>query len=166
MNRFSLLINLILLTFSSYSQPQGKYFDDAINENNYITFYSDSTFKFRMMYHTMSEIACGKYYMIKDTIFFTYLSDMRNSSCNTEGVSVNDHYDSSMVVFRPNKLFYKDQKLYKFENGKIKNKVQFPSKHKPAKCWGYHRKYFLFGPYVKKDVHYMVHESKVKWKKC
>jgi hypothetical protein len=88
---------------------------------------------------------------------------MRDTSCNNE-ISSDVHFDSTLKYSRPIKLFYKDQKLYQIEEGRVKNKVE--SERKPPKAWGYHRKYLLFGPYVKKDVYYMITESQVKWNKA
>ena len=152
-------LTLLLPVLSVRQGLKGKYINDYYNQDNYIIFNTDSTFKYRFEYHVMHDISCGTYRLKNDTIYLFYETDIRDTMCNKEiDISM---YDSAVKIFRPNKLFYKDQKLYKFEDGKILNRIEI-DKRQP-KAWGYHRKYLLFGPYVKKDIYYMITESQVKW---
>jgi hypothetical protein len=163
------LLILIIIPTLSFGQPQlsQKFINDAINENNYIVFNSDSTFKYRFSYHLFHDISCGRYRVINDTLFLYYETDLRDTNCNKE-IDAQTHFDTGVLAFRPNKLFYKDEKLYKIEKGEIVYKTE---KFQPD--WGvpkssrkyYRRKYFLFGPLVSKTkkTHYMTVASKVKW---
>ncbi|HEX8331011.1 MAG TPA: hypothetical protein VF622_00245, partial [Segetibacter sp.] len=69
-----LLCLIILIPTFSIAQIrlQERFVRDAINENNYIDFNHDSTFKYRLAYHTFHDISCGDYKVIKDTIFLYY----------------------------------------------------------------------------------------------
>jgi len=156
----------------SFSQPKlnEKFVNDAYNENNYLIFFPDSTFKYRLAYHLFHDISCGQYKTINDTILLLYKSDLRDTVCNNE-VDAATHFDSSLFVLRPTKLFYKDNKLYKMENGKIVYKTEkFEPDWKIPKSSRkyYYRKYWIFGHLVSKThrTYYMVVASKAKWKKA
>jgi hypothetical protein len=161
------LMNIIIILFLSvftYGQgkPMGKYINDALNEKNYIIFNPDSTFKFRYSVCLTHDIACGKFEMHNDTIFLHYITDMRDTCCNKE-IDADFHYDSTLAYIRPEKLFYNNERLYTFEEGKINNTAILNTK--PPRSWGYHRRFILFGPYIKHDIYYMITETQVKWKK-
>jgi hypothetical protein len=94
-----------------------KFVNDSYNENNYLIFYLDSTFKYRLAYHLFHDISCGQYRTINDTIFLFYRSDLRDTVCNKE-VDAAPHFDNSLFASTPNKLFYKDNKLYKITTDK------------------------------------------------
>ncbi len=155
---------IFILFFASvtYGQggPSGKYINDCLNEYNYIIFNSDLTFKYRYAVCLTQDIACGQFEMHNDTILLHYLTDMRDTCCNKDNEAV---YDSSINLPRPDKLFYKNEKLYEFKDGKVKSKVVVDSR--PSKFTEYHRKYLLFGKFVIEDAYYMITESKVKWGK-
>jgi hypothetical protein len=162
MKKTLIILSFVISNFSfGQTSPIGKYINDDINENNYLIFYSDSSFKYRYLQSLMSDIACGIYSFQKDTILLFYLSDMRDTMCNEEMIDAKIHYDSTLE--RPNKLFYYNDKLYLIRDDEIVRKVV--TKTKPPKSWGFHKKYFLFGPYINNDAYYMITESKVKWKK-
>ncbi|MBX9838056.1 MAG: hypothetical protein K2X69_07030 [Silvanigrellaceae bacterium] len=168
----SLLFIFIVIPTLSFGQPKlnEKFVNDSYNENNYLIFYPDSTFKYRLAYHLFHDISCGKYKTINDTIFLFYQSDLRDTVCNKE-VDAATHFDSSLFALRPVKLFYNDNKLYKIEKGQIVDRTE---KFEPD--WGipkssrkyYHRKYWLFGHLVSntKQTYYMVVASKAKWVKA
>ncbi len=158
------IILYLFISFSTYGQInlRGKYIDDSLNEYNYLIFNLDSTFKYRYAFSLMHDIACGEYKINKDTILLYYLTDMRDTCCNKE-LDVAFHYNSSISLPRPSKLFYRNEKLYMIENGKVINKLTMNSR--PQKSWGFHRKYIIFGEFVKNDAYYMIPESKVKWRK-
>jgi hypothetical protein len=156
-----LILFVFLATFAlGQGKPVGKYINDGYNENNYLIFNSDSTFKYRLAYCLTHDIACGKYKIHNDTILLYYLTDMRDTCCNKE-IDAKIHYDSTVTLSRPVKLFYENEKLYMFNEGKVEKKMVMESK--PPKSWGYHRKYLIFGQYINNDVYYMITESKVKW---
>ena len=168
----SLLFIFTIIPTLSFGQPKlnEKFVNDAYNENNYLIFYPDSTFKYRLAYHLFHDISCGKYKTINDTIFLLYQSDLRDTVCNKE-VDAATHFDSSLFALRPAKLFYKENKLYKIEKGQI---VYRTEKFEPD--WDipkssrkyYHRKYWLFGHLVSNTnwTYYMVIASKAKWVKA
>ena len=162
--RIGQTILFLFTTCFSYGQvgPSGKYINDGLNENNYIIFNSDSTFKYRFAVCLTHDIACGQYKMHNDTILMHYLTDMRDTCCNKD-IDADFHYDSSVNLTRPSKLFYKNEKLYDIENGKVRSKVVLDSR--PQKFSRYNRKYLFFGKFVNDDAYYMITESKVKWKK-
>ena len=141
-----------------------KFINDAFNEKNYLIFHSDSTFKYRLAYHLFHDISCGQYKVVNDTIFLFYKTDLRDTICNTE-IDAATHFDSSLFHWRPEKLLFKDDKLYKFENGEPRIRDKMELRYKPDKKLGYHRKYLFFGPWVKRlnDTYYMVVASKAKW---
>jgi hypothetical protein len=148
-----------------------KFVNDAYNENNYLIFHGDSTFKYRLAYHLFHDISCGQYRIVKDTIFLFYNSDLRDTSCNTEHVDADTHLDTSLFRLRPTKLFYRNDKLYKIENGQTVDRTEkFEPDWKIPKSSRkyYHRKYWLFGPLVSntKRTYYMVVASKAKWTKA
>ena len=92
---------------------------------------------------------------------------IRDTNCNKE-IDAETHFDTGVFVFRPNKLFYKDSKLYKIEKGEIVYKTEKfqPDWRVPKSSRKYYRrKYFLVGPLVSKTkkTHYMIVASKVKW---
>ncbi len=162
--RIGQTIFILLIASFTYGQggPTGKYINDRLNESTYIIFNSDSTFRYRYAVCLLHDIACGQYEMHNDTIIFQYLTDMRDTCCNKE-IDADFHYDSTIDLPRPDKLFYKDEKLYEFRNGKVQSNVLVDSR--PSKFTEYHRKYLLFGKFVIDDAYYMITESKVKWKK-
>lgn len=87
--KYHLIIILLFVTSSCFSQftvPR-KYINDAANENNYIIFNSDSTFKFRRSIHLMHDISCGTFKTIGDTIFLMYNTDLRDTICNREHIN-------------------------------------------------------------------------------
>ena len=166
-----LLIPLFISTVA-FGQPKlnEKFVNDKYNENNYLIFYPDSTFKYRLAFHLFHDISCGQYKTVNDTIFLFYQSDLRDTFCNKE-VNVATHFDSSLFISRPNKLFYKNNKLYNIDNGQVVDRTE---KFEPD--WDipkslrkyYHRKYWLFGPLVSNTqrTYYMIVASKAKWTKA
>lgn len=142
-----------------------KFVNDAFNENNYLVFNRDSTFKYRLAYHLFHDISCGQYKVVNDTIFLFYRADLFDTTCNSEHVNADIHLDTSLFHLRPDKLFFKDDKLYKFEDGKVRMRDKMELYYQPDKKLGYRRKYLLFGHWVKKlnDTYYMVVLSKAKW---
>jgi hypothetical protein len=166
MKVYLLLLSFFLSTISiGQAGPKGKYINDAINENNYLIFNSDSSFKYRFSYHIMHDISCGNFKMSGDTIYLFYQTDLRDTDCNRE-IDAITHYDTSVLIMRRQKLLFKNDKLYEFEDGKVIKKRRTQLSFKPPKAWGYRRKYLLFGPFVKtyKDTYYMITETKVKWR--
>lgn len=167
--RHRILLLFLIISTASFGQPKltEKFVNDAYNENNYLIFYPDSTFKYRLAYHLFHDISCGQYKVVKDTIFLIYQTDLRDTSCNKE-VDAATHFDSSLFAARPSKLFYKEDKLYKIDKGEV---VYRTEKYKPD--WEvpknsrkyYHRKYWLFGPLVSNThrTYFMVAASKAKW---
>ncbi|MEJ7693027.1 hypothetical protein [Daejeonella sp.] len=159
---------LILLTATTIGQNRlvGKYFNDSLNENNYIVFNSDSTFKYRLGYELFHDISCGRWRTVKDTVFLTYLSYLRDLTCNNE-ISPSYPGDTGVVNLRPNKLYFNNGKLYTIE--KIEQPKPLTSGTLiwgPPYAWGFRKKYYLFGPSVKKhkDRYYMISEAEVRWK--
>jgi hypothetical protein len=157
------ILFILFITFVTYGQdkPSGKYINDGLNEYNYIIFNPDLTFKYRYAVCLTHDIACGQYEMHNDTILLHYLTDMRDTCCNKD-IDADYHYESSINLPRPDKLFYKNEKLYEFEDGKVRNEVVMDSR--PPTFNRYHRKYLFFGKFVNDDAYYMITESKVKWK--
>ncbi len=167
-----LLFIFLILSTVSFGQPKinKKFVNDSYNEKNYLIFYPDSTFKYRFAYHIFHDISCGKYTTVNDTVFLFYQSDLRDSSCNKE-VDAATHFDSSLFGLRPNKLFYKDHKLFKIDKGQIVYRTEKfePDWEVPKSSRKYyHRKYWLFGPLVSNThrTYYMVVASKAKWTKA
>jgi hypothetical protein len=95
----------------------------------------------------MHDISCGTFKTIGDTIFLKYNTDLRDTICNQE-LDVG-HFDSTLLGWRPAKLFYSGDKLYQFEEGQIIRERKMQLSYKPDKTLGYRRKYLFFGPYVK-----------------
>jgi hypothetical protein len=120
--RLLFLILFIPTITSGQHKLNEKFINDSFNENNYLIFNPDSTFKYRLAYHLFHDISCGHYKVIKDTIFLFYESDIRDTFCNKE-IDVTN-FDSSSLALRPTKLFYSDDKLYKIENGKVVNRTE------------------------------------------
>lgn len=167
-----LLFLLIVFPTLSFGQPKlnEKFVNDAYNENNYLIFHSDSTFKYRLAYHLFHDISCGYYKTINDTIFLFFQSDLRDTFCNNQ-VDAATHFDSSLFALRPSKLFYKDNKLYKINKEQIVDRTEKfePNWEIPKSSRKYyHRKYWLFGPLVSKTkrTYYMIVVSKAKWTKA
>jgi hypothetical protein len=167
-----LLFILLLISTVSFGQPKldEKFVNDSYNENNYLVFCPDSTFKYRLAYHLFHDISCGRYKTVNDTIFLFYQSDLRDTVCNKE-VDAETHFDSSLFALRPSKLFHKNNKLYEIRNKRV---VYRSEKFEPD--WDvpksyrkyYHRKYWLFGPLVSNSypTYYMVVASQAKWTKA
>lgn len=169
--RFFILVFCIPTVSVGQIRLTEKFVNDAYNENNYLIFHADSTFKYRLAYHLFHDISCGQYKIVKDTIFLFYNSDLRDTNCNSEHVDADTHLDTSLFHMRPTKLFYKNDRLYKIENGKIVDRTEkFEPDWKIPRSSRkyYHRKYWLFGPLVSntKRTYYMVVASKAKWRKA
>jgi hypothetical protein len=97
-----------------------------------------------------------------------YKTDLRDTTCNSERIDPNSHLDSSLFHFRPDKLFYKDGKLYKIEKGQVVDRTEKfqPDWKVPRSSRKYYRrKYLLFGPLVSKtkSTYYMTVVSKARW---
>ncbi len=167
-----LLILFIVIPTLAFGQPKlsEKFVNDSYNENNYLVFYPDSTFKYRLAYELFHDISCGRYKTVKDTIFLSYETDLRDTTCN-KLVDAETHFDSTLLSLRLTKLYYKDDRLYEIENGQIlsrtrKEEIDWEVSKGTRKF--YHRKYWLFGPLVtdSRKAYYMVIASKAKWKKA
>lgn len=162
-----LIIILIFLSNLSYGQTGliGKYVDDHINENTYIIFKTDSSFKYRYSFDLFLDIKCGQYQTKGDTIYLTYTQGINDTLCNSERIMPLVARDT--VSRRPEKLYYKDDRLYELDKkNKIIDKTSSDQlTFKPPEAWGYRRKFYLFGPYFKKSqpTYYMVIDSKAKW---
>ena len=150
-----MFLMFLLFSIASYSQSfvAGKFTRDYYNSNNYIIFNLDLTFKYRYQYDLLSDISCGRYETKQDTIYMYYMSSMSDSNCNTEGIVSVMFSDTTTKKLRPNKLYFKGNKLYEIVNGKIFNKTE---KHqidfKPnGQLRSYRRKYLFFGPYQSKS---------------
>ena len=163
--RFLILVFFIPTISFGQVRLKEKFVNDALNHNNYLIFNDDSTFKYRLAYHLLHDISCGQYKVVNDTIFLVYKTDLRDTICNTENIDPSTHLDTNLFHMRPVKLFFKDDKLYKFEDGKVRMRDKIEIHFKPDKKLGFHRKYLFFGPWVKQlhDTYYMVVESKTKW---
>ena len=163
--RFIILAFFIPTIAAGQVRLSEKFVNDAYNENNFLIFYGDSTFKYRLAYHLFHDISCGQYKVVNDTIFLFYKTDLRDTTYNTENVDPDTHLDTNLFHMRPNKLLFRDDKLYKFEDGKVRMRDKMELHYKPDKELGYHRKYLFFGPWVKRlnDTYFMVVTSKAKW---
>lgn len=147
-----LIFIFLFISTAAFGQPNliEKFVNDSYNENNYLIFYPDSTFKYRLAYHLFHDISCGQYKTVNDTIFLFYQRDLRDTFCNKE-VDAATHFDSSLFASRPNKLFYKENKLYKIDKGQVVYRTEKfqPDWEVPKSSRKYyHRKYWLFGPLV------------------
>jgi len=163
-----LIIIQLLFSTLTYGQTQliGKFVADHINENTYIIFNSDSTFKYRYSYDLFLDIKCGQYKTKGDTIYLTYTLGINDTACNTEHVM--PLLASDTISNRPKQLFLKGDKLYEIKNGEVvyrTEKFQPDWKVPKSSRKYYRRKYFLFGPLVSKSkkIYYMIRASKVKW---
>lgn len=161
--KIKLLTILILISILSSGQqrPFGKYINDAYNELNYLILKPDLTFKYRRSVCLMHDISCGDFRIDNDTIILNYLTDLRDTCCNKD-IDPVANYDSYSEGFRPEKLYYENEKLYYIDNGEVTRKVILDLK--PQKRTNIHRRFFIFGKFVNKDPYYMIIESKVKWK--
>ena len=165
MRKYPFIILSFLTTISmGQTRLTGKFINDNLNQNNYLELNADSTFKYRFSVCLIHDISCGTYSIVNDTIFLIHDTDLRNTTCNKEIDTT--HFDSTVVLGRPKKLFFRDDKLYNIEEGKIIDTRKSELDFKPDKSLKYRRKYLLFGHYVKTfhDTYYMITESKVKWK--
>ena len=62
----------------------------------------DKTFNFRFHFDLQWDLACGTYVMRGDTAFFSYLTDMFDPGCNTQGINVTDTESSPQLLFSKN----------------------------------------------------------------
>jgi len=170
--KMTLRLIIIQLFFSAvtFGQTQlvGKFIDDHINENTYIIFNSDSTFKYRYSFDLFLDIKCGQYKTKGDTIYLTYTSGINDTLCNTEQIM--PLVASDTISRRPTQLYLKGDKLFEIKDGKIVDRTEkFQPDWKVPKSSRkyYRRKYLLFGPLVSKTkkIYYMIAASKVKWTK-
>jgi hypothetical protein len=105
--------------------------------------------------------------MTSDTILLFYNDRVIDTNCNKE-IDARSLFDTSVFVLRPDKLFYRGDKLYKIENGQVAYRTE---KTKPdwiipkSSRKYYRRKYVLFGPHVSKTkkTYYMIEASKARW---
>lgn len=70
-----------------------------------IIFNPDSTFKYRLGYDVMHDIACGKYRLKNDTIFLFYETDLHDTMCNN--VMDISMYDSTVKILDQISCFIK-----------------------------------------------------------
>ena len=165
MRKYPFIILSFLTTISmGQTRLTGKFINDKLNPYNYLELNADSTFKYRFSVSVMDDISCGTYSVVNDTIFLIHNTDLRDTTCNKEIDTTN--FDSRVILGRPKKLFFRDDKLYNIEEGKVIYKRKSELDFKPNKSFKYRRKYLLYGHYVKTfhDSYYMIIESKVKWK--
>ena len=88
------ILCLVLTSFSVFGQSElsGKYTRED-HPAGYIILDSDRNFKFRYKSHAYWDLACGKFEVKNDTIFFTYTSDMFDDACNNERINKTDTSD-------------------------------------------------------------------------
>ncbi|WP_316771316.1 hypothetical protein [Pedobacter frigiditerrae] len=168
LNTKAAILVLMCLPTSIWAQNtiQGKFINDNINQNNYIIFQKDSTFKYRLGFELYSDISCGKYTVKNDTISLFFTLGPENKDCNTENITSAIIGDTLSMKWRPEKLYLKHNKLYLIKNGIVQYKTERGQlDYKPNNT--YRRKYLLFGMYQDriKDTYYMVAEEDVKWKR-
>jgi len=98
MKRILFLALATSFTLTSWGQQDvaGKYVRTD-QSTCYLTINSDGTFKYKFLWDLQWDVACGKYELKGDSIFFEYLSDMFDSECNTDGINVTD---TSGVILR------------------------------------------------------------------
>jgi hypothetical protein len=61
--------------------------------SGYIMLNADKSFKFKFRSHAYWDLACGQFEVKIDTIFFNYMSDMFDVSCNNERLNMTDTSD-------------------------------------------------------------------------
>jgi hypothetical protein len=59
----------------------------------YLILNPDKSFKFRFGFDSQWDLACGQFELKRDTLFFSYTSDMFDIDCNSEGINMTDTSD-------------------------------------------------------------------------
>lgn len=97
MKRESLLTLTLLLTLNAWGQKSVGRFSRTDNSSCYLVLNADNTFKYRFHRDLQWDLACGRYELRGDSIFFQYQSDMFDRQCNSEGIN---YTDTSGVILR------------------------------------------------------------------
>jgi hypothetical protein len=154
--KYVFLFVVLFLAYNLNAQNKfvGKYYSNGLSSGIELLINEDFSFEYSMSSHTQYDGAKGRIFVINDTIFFKYNKD--NTPKDSSKIYATDIV-SSMAQYRPQKLFFSNDKLYGInENGKIVKKVKrqlvgnFIRKG-DWKKW-YRKKYYLFGPYITKRV--------------
>jgi hypothetical protein len=152
------ILNLLLLIVPTLIYGQSAladhYVDDRINEDTYLRFNADSSFKFQYAYDLLSDHAAGRYRRHGDTLFLTYTTD--TTTIKRDNIWPN-----------ADSLIIKGYFLYQIKNGQSREyEPQEIVHHKMPKNEHYKRKFILFGPWHSTwSQYYMVDEKYAKWKK-
>lgn len=85
---------VLLIALNSFGQKDayGKYARTEYPAGH-LVLNSDKTFKFRFRFDSQWDLACGEFELKKDTIFFSYTSDMLDVNCNNERINMTDTSD-------------------------------------------------------------------------
>jgi hypothetical protein len=160
---------LFSITVKGQIKLAEKYVDDGLNEITCIKFKPDLIFEYGYHVCTTNDDAVGRYKLNKDTIvLFACKTTIDTTSNSPWQIYPAPFKTYNIQGLRPDTLIIKGHKLYKFKNGHTINGYErFELNYTPARGAGYRRKYFLFGPYLSKQIerHYMVDAKYVKWKK-
>jgi hypothetical protein len=120
-----LFVLVSLVTTSGQGELFGKYILTDY-PNSYLILNTDSTFKFRLRSHAYWDLACGQFEVKKDTIFFTYTSDMFDLSCNSELINMTDTSEYFLKTgvdknYRPLIATIKKRKIRTMKTGDLKD---------------------------------------------
>jgi hypothetical protein len=98
MIRTLLLTLTTVLTVTTWGQKgiEGKYVRTD-QSTCYVLINSDGTFKYKFGWDLQWDLACGRYELKGDSIFFQYSSDMFDQQCNSDGIN---YTDTSGVILR------------------------------------------------------------------
>jgi hypothetical protein len=83
---------LISLTAFGQNEITGKFIRTDYPAS-YLILNADKTFKFRFGFDSQWDLACGQFEVKGDTLIFSYISDMFDITCNTEGTNMTDTSD-------------------------------------------------------------------------
>jgi hypothetical protein len=122
------MLLLTLTTFSSLTawgqkDIEGKYVCTSY-PTCYLIINSDKTFKFGFGQDLQWDIACGRFELKADSLFFEYLSDMFDRQCNSDG---RNYTDTSGIIlqdaidkrFRPISARLSKNKIITYKIGDI-----------------------------------------------
>ncbi|MET4083527.1 hypothetical protein ABIB40_003499 [Pedobacter sp. UYP30] len=129
--KISTIITLILLPTMTLAQKDivGKFVDKSYG-TKYLDFRADFTFTFEIGIHLQHDIACGTYKRLNDTIYLAYKYNMTDTCCNVNQINVKAQTGGKYELliepetgWRPDTLFYNDNKLYEIKNNKLITKT-------------------------------------------
>src|SRR4051812_41194179 len=119
MEKILMLTLMTVITMTAWGQKdiQGKYVCTDY-PTCYLTINSDHTFKYEFGRDLQWDVACGRFDLRGDSLFFEYLSDMFDLQCNSER---RNYTDTSGVILQDGAI---DRRFRPISARLSKNKIK------------------------------------------